>query len=86
MVDVNAETCTPRGRDGASCKSPRLDACLGGEETGQHSDIETITMGNLHDPPAQPQVCARAQDRGRTPAAGQTSTWTTMVHAPAFSF
>ena len=29
MVDVNTQTCTPQGRDGASCKSTRLDAYLG---------------------------------------------------------
>ena len=45
MVDMNAQTWTPRGRDGASCKSPRLDACLGGEEIGTKAAACTVSRG-----------------------------------------
>lgn len=45
MVDVNTQTCTPQGRDGASCKSPRLDAYSWSEETGTKTAACTVSRG-----------------------------------------
>lgn len=55
---------------------------------GQHSDTQRpSTIGNLHDPPAQPRCVHGAPGQESDPSSRTSQlTGLTMVHAPAFSF